>query len=163
MEAYGAVDELNASLGVARLHLAAASGAQGRLERVQSDLFALGAYLSTPPKKTDADGAAPALPPLPFDRVDEMESWIDEAEHATPPLRNFVLPGGTPGAAHLHMARTVCRRAERRVVALALGAKAAVDPLVVRYLNRLSDYLFAAARAENAHCGVQDVEWSGLQ
>lgn len=161
VEAYGAVDELNAALGVARLHVAA-QDAGSRLERVQSDLFALGAHLSTPRQDAGADGGrAPALPPLPFDRVAEMEAWLDEAEDATPPLRNFVLPGGTPGAVHLHVARTVCRRAERRVVAL--SAKAAVDPLVVRYLNRLSDYLFAAARVENAHCGTQDVEWRGLR
>ncbi len=158
VEACGAADELNAALGAARLHVAV-QGSRNRLGRVQSDLFALGAHLSTPQEGAGAGGGASALPPLPVARVAEMEVWIDEAEDAAPPLRRFVLPGGTPGAAHLHVARAVCRRAERRVVALA--AQAVVDPLVVRYLNRLSDYLFAAARMENAHAGVKDVEWRG--
>lgn len=159
VEAYGAVDELNASLGVALLHVAD-SGSRRRLGRVQSDLFALGAHLAAPPPaETGRDVPVSALPCLPSKRVAEMEAWIDEAESATPPLRNFVLPAGAAGAAHLHAARTVCRRAERRVVALAAGS--AVDSVVVRYLNRLSDYLFAAARLENARSGGKDVEWRG--
>ena len=161
VEAYGAVDELNAAIGVALLHVAD-GGSRRRLGRVQSDLFALGAHLSaTSPAETGQARPVPALPPLPEERVAGMEAWVDEAASATPPLRNFVLPAGAPGAVHLHLARTVCRRAERRVVALAVGS--AVDPLVVRYLNRLSDYLFAAARLENARSGGKDVEWHGLR
>lgn len=157
VEAYGAVDELNAALGVALLHVADRSSRQ-RLRHIQSDLFALGAHLSAPPPgETGRVRPESALPCLPSERVTEMEAWIDEAESDTPPLRNFILPAGAPGAAHLHLARTVCRRAERRVVALA--AASAVEPIVVRYLNRLSDYLFAAARLENARSGGKDVEW----
>ncbi len=154
VEAYGTVDELNAVIGDALNHVAERAVVR-RLRRVQSDLFAIGAHLATPPP---AGGRrAPALPDLPAERVAAMESWIDEAMSATPPLRNFILPAGGPGASGLHVARAVCRRAERRVVTLA--ASAPVDPEIVRYLNRLSDYLFAAARQENAAAGGLDIEW----
>ena len=154
VEAYGTVDELNAVIGDALNHVAERAVVR-RLRRVQSDLFAIGAHLATPPP---AGGRrAPALPDLPAERVAAMESWIDEAMSATPPLRNFILPAGGPGASGLHVARAVCRRAERRVVTLA--ASAPVAPEIVRYLNRLSDYLFAAARQENAATGGLDIEW----
>ncbi len=154
VEAYGTVDELNAVIGDALNHVAERAVVR-RLRRVQSDLFAIGAHLATPPP---AGGRrAPALPDLPAERVAAMESWIDDAMSATPPLRNFILPAGGPGASGLHVARAVCRRAERRVVTLA--ASAPVDPEIVRYLNRLSDYLFAAARQENAATGGLDIEW----
>jgi len=130
-----------------------------RLGLVQSDLFVLGSHLSVP--ASAAPDVSSKLPPLPAGRISELEEWIDQAEAATPPLRNFILPGGSAGAAELHVARVVCRRAERRVVALA--AASAVDAGVLRYLNRLSDYLFAAARQENARCERKDVEWSGLR
>lgn len=154
VEAYGSVDELAAALGVARVRVAAAETAD-RLGRVQRDLFAIGAHLATPPARPGR--RAPALPGLPTGRVEEMEGWIDAADSVLPPLRNFVLPGGTPGASHLHAARTVCRRAERRVVGL--GGEEDVAPGIVRYLNRLSDYLFAAARLENHLAGRDDIEW----
>ena len=153
VEAYGTVDELNAVIGAAAGHVTG-DRIRRRLNRLQSDLFAIGAHLATPPRE---GRPAPGLPELPTERVAELESWIDEAVAATSPLRNFILPAGSAGARHLHVARAVCRRAERRVVTLA--ATAHVDVEVIRYLNRLSDYLFAAARLENMHAGEEDVEW----
>lgn len=154
VEAYGTVDELNAVIGGA-LSQVTDQAIVRRLRRVQSDLFAIGAHLATPPP--GGSRRAPALPDLPVERVAAMESWIDQAMAATPPLRNFILPAGSPGASRLHLARAVCRRAERRVVTLASSAD--VDPEIVRYLNRLSDYLFAAARQENTTAGGLDIEW----
>lgn len=154
VEAYGAVDELSAAIGVARVHVTD-GGTRDRLSLVQQDLFAIGAHLATPPPPTGR--RSPELPDPPTNRIGKMEDWIDAAAAASPPLRNFVLPGGSAGASHLHVARAVCRRAERRVVALALRSK--MDPGIVRYLNRLSDYLFAAARLENQRTGRGDVEW----
>jgi len=153
--AYGTVDELNAALGWALTQIAEPELGE-RIETLQHDLFVLGSHLATPPP---GEGRRrPETPALPLDRVAEMESWIDAAERELPPLKAFVIPGGTPGAAALHVARTVCRGAERCVVALG-----ATDPgeegEVVRYLNRLSDLLFAYARLENHRAGSSDVEW----
>lgn len=166
VEAMGTVDELNAALGIAVRYLAE-SDALARLGRIQADLFVLGAHLAAPPPGKGR--TTPNLPALPLERVAQMESWIDEATSETPPLDNFVLPGGSPGAGWLHAARAVCRRAERRVVALVLeppdesDASPLADPEIVRYLNRLSDYLFAAARLENARSGGKDAIWRGAQ
>jgi cob(I)alamin adenosyltransferase len=122
---------------------------------VQSDLFALGAHLATPPAR---DGRRqPHLPPMPVARIAQMETWMDEATGALAPLRAFILPGGTACAAALHVARTVCRRAERRVVALA--AEESVSQDVLTYLNRLSDFLFIAARRANSDAGIADTPW----
>ena len=156
VEAYGTVDELNAAIGNASVHVTDAT-TRDRLGLLQADLFAIGAHLATPPPR--AGRTAPVLPELPTGRISEMEAWIDEAMEATPPLRNFILPGGSPGASGLHLARAVCRRAERRVVTLA--AAEPVDPVIIRHLNRLSDYLFAAARLENLGDGHEDREWKG--
>lgn len=154
VEAYGAVDELNANLGMA-VTVAADPEISLRLERVQQDLFTLGASLATPGAE---DGSSRArVPPIPGKRIQEMEEWIDQATEETPPLKAFILPGGSPGSAALHLARTVCRRAERGVVRL--SAQEGVDPDVLRYLNRLSDLLFALARLENHRGGVPDVPW----
>ncbi len=151
--AYGDVDELNAVLGVA---IAAGLDPKSseRLKRVQHDLFVLGAHLATP---TVQGRPAPSIPDLPNSRLSEMEAWIDEGEAATGALTAFIVPGGTAAASHLHVARTVCRRAERAVVGLADASP--VDPAVVRYLNRLSDVLFQLARVENHRAGKSDVEW----
>ncbi|MEZ4417390.1 MAG: cob(I)yrinic acid a,c-diamide adenosyltransferase [Gemmatimonadota bacterium] len=155
VEAFGTVDELNASLGLARPSLTAEL--PERITALQRDLFSMGAHLATPP--AEPGHPRPALPPLPEHRIAEMEAWIDAADDELPPLRHFVLPAGSPGGAALHVARTVCRRAERRVTALAEADS--VDPVLIRYLNRLSDLLFVWARLANARAGVADVEWSG--
>jgi cob(I)alamin adenosyltransferase len=159
VEAYGTIDELNAQLG--RTLATGVDGAiAARLEQVQHDLFALGAVLASPPAASGARNAH--VPPLPSQRVAAMEGWIDEAEDELPPLRAFILPGGTTGAAELHVARTVCRRAERRVVdtqGLAASGDDPALPAVVRYLNRLSDLLFVFARLENHRAGRGDVNW----
>jgi cob(I)alamin adenosyltransferase len=154
VEAYGAVDELNAALGVA----AAASGhddVRALAAELQSRLFDLGAHLAAP----DAARRAKSGLPGPRDEhVDALERRIDAFEAELPALRRFVLPGGTSASAAFHLARTVCRRAERRVVALAHVEE--TDPRVVRYLNRLSDLLFVLARLENRRAGLPDVEWT---
>jgi len=152
--AYGTVDELNASLGVA-VTVSGREDVRERLGRIQHDLFALGALLATPPSgKGRATPKGLPRPPLP--RITEMEGWIDEADTKLPELRAFILPGGTPAAAALHLARTVCRRAERAVVRLAVDES--VGEWVLVYLNRLSDLLFTFARLENLPAGG-DVEW----
>jgi cob(I)alamin adenosyltransferase len=154
IEAIGAVDELNATIGWAVTQLGAGTTRE-RLETLQHDLFALGAELATP--ASDARRTRPAIPPLPEGRTAEMERWIDEAAEKLPALEAFVLPGGTPAAAALHLARTVCRRAERAVVTLSESEE--VTPVVRVYLNRLSDLLFMLARLENHRAGSGDVEW----
>lgn len=155
VEAYGTVDELNSVLGlaVARLPDALADWREP-LAAIQADCFTVGAILASP----RAAGERPAhIPDLPDDCVAEMEAWIDRLDEELEPLRAFVLPGGSEPAAALHVARAVCRRAERRVVALA--AEEEVDPVVLRYLNRLGDLLFTLARAANRGTGTDDVEW----
>lgn len=154
VEAYGTVDELNAALGVSA---AAVGGGQVRewLVRIQGDLFGLGANLATPGPK--GDEGKPSTPPLPGPRVQEMEAFVDTITAEVGELRSFILPGGSPGAAALHLARTVCRRAERAVVRLA--GEEVVDPEILRYLNRLSDLLFAMARLENFRQGKKDIPW----
>lgn len=152
--AYGTVDELNAVLGWC-LTVMSDDPSRRRLELVQHDLFALGSVLATPP--TPEGRKRPATPEIPMERVEAMERWIDEADETLPALKAFVLPGGGEGAAALHVARTVCRRAERAVVALSRLEE--VDGGVTVYLNRLSDLLFTLARLENHHAGLGDVEW----
>ena len=153
VSAYGEVDELNAVLGVA---LAAIADDEIRtlIDSIQPDLFVLGAHLATPEVTR---GRRPALPPLPVARVEEFERAIDRADAELSPLDAFVMPGGSPGGAALHHARTVCRRAERAVAALA-GSES-VDASVLVYLNRLSDLLFVLARLENQRAGVTERRW----
>ena len=150
IEAYGTVDETNACVGVARLH------AEGELDvmlaRVQNDLFDLGADLCVP--EDGSEIAAKALRIVDA-QVDRLEREIDEMNEALQPLRSFVLPGGTALASHLHVARTVCRRAERLIVKLAQSEP--VGAAAVKYSNRLSDFLFVAARYANLSRG--DVLW----
>ncbi|MBD0319275.1 MAG: cob(I)yrinic acid a,c-diamide adenosyltransferase [Gemmatimonadetes bacterium] len=158
VEAYGDVDELNSVLGivVAQLQPGGDDELVPRLLAIQSDLFTLGSRLATPAPE-DGGRDNPWIPLLDPARVSEMELWIDHSEAELEPLKNFVLPGGTPAAASLHLARTVCRRAERRVVSLARAAT--VDEGVVIYLNRLSDLLFTLARLANRRAEVADVPW----
>ncbi len=150
--AYGEVDELQAWLG-----LAAAAGLDAELRdmtiALQRDLFALGARLADP-----AHRIAPRVTKVMIDdrSVAKLEGWIDQLEAALPPLRHFILAGGAISGAALHVARTVCRRAERAT--LALGPEA-VEPVVRVYLNRLSDLLFVMARATNQRAGVRETEW----
>lgn len=154
VEAYGAVDELNALLGLVAAHLGGAEPAP-LLQELQRDCFLLGADLATPPG--DARRRGVGLPQVPAQRVAELEAHIDRYDAQLPPLRQFILPGGTVPAALLHVARTVARRAERRVAALA--AQEPVNPVVLQYLNRLSDLLFVLARWVNHRAGVADAPW----
>ncbi|MBS7543721.1 cob(I)yrinic acid a,c-diamide adenosyltransferase [Ancylobacter oerskovii] len=153
--AYGTVDETNALIGVARLHLAAHPDMDAMLARIQNDLFDLGADLSTPD-----DGVDRGWEPLRIvaSQVDRLERDIDALNAGLKPLRSFVLPAGTPAAAHLHVARTVCRRAERLMVELAGRESEVVSSAAIRYANRLSDLLFVMSRAANAAAGG-DVLW----
>jgi cob(I)alamin adenosyltransferase len=150
--AYGTVDELNAHLGAAR-----AAGLDGELEAsvtaLQRDLFALGARLADPRHKIAERVTKAAIADA---DVARLEGWIDALEAGLPPLRHFVLAGGTPAAAALHVARTVCRRAE--VHALLIG-DGEVEPVLLVYLNRLSDLLFVMARAANHRAGVPEPIW----
>jgi len=152
VDAYGEVDELNACLGAAR-----AAGVGGDLaaplDAIQQDLFALGARLADPSARI-ADRVTKAA--ITAAAVERLEQLIDRLDAEAPPLRRFILPGGSPGGALLHLARTVCRRAERRVIALGPGA---VEPMLIVYLNRLSDLLFVMARAVNHRAGMPEVEW----
>lgn len=153
IDTYGTVDELNAVLGVVRASAEAWLAAM--LEPVQDELFIVGSHLAL------AAGQDPRewkLPMLEKAMTARLEQQIDAAEHELPKLRQFILPGGTPLAANLHVARTVCRRAERLMVTFARTR--AFDPLVVEYLNRLSDWLFAHARLVNHRSGVADVPWT---
>ncbi|WP_299361653.1 cob(I)yrinic acid a,c-diamide adenosyltransferase [uncultured Paracoccus sp.] len=153
VEAYGTVDELNATLGLCRL--VAEGELADRLSMIQNDLFDLGADLSRPDLAADADAGHPVLRVI-QSQVDRLESEIDAMNAALDPLRSFILPGGSPLAAHLHLARTVARRAERRATDLAAGGD--VNPAAIRYLNRLSDWLFVAARVANVDAGG-DILW----
>lgn len=151
VEAYGDVDELNAWLGLARAsHVDADLDAM--LDQMQRDLFAVGALLADPRKKMAARVEKATLGP---EDVARLEGWIDTLESTLPPLRRFLLAGGAPAGAQLHLARTVCRRAERRIVSLDPGA----DPVVLVYINRVSDLLFVMARAVNVRAGAPEIEW----
>ena len=153
--AYGDVDETNAAIGVARA-AAPADVADGLLAAVQRDLFAIGGALATPePARVGAAQQAKVV--VGPEGVAALERAIDEADAALPPLKAFVLPGGTARAAALHQARTVCRRAERSVVHLAREEQ--VPPEIVAYLNRLSDLLFTLARLANHNANVKDEIW----
>lgn len=153
VSAYGTVDELNSVLGLARLH--AAGDLDDGLARIQNDLFDLGADLCRPGMEKDAEAPCPALRMV-ESQVDRLEAGIDAMNARLSALRSFILPGGTALAAHLHLARTVARRAERLVVELA--AAEPVNGAALRYLNRLSDWLFVAARVANDE-GRADVLW----
>ena len=148
VQAYGTVDECNAALGVARL--ANDTVLDPLLAQVQSQLFVVGADLATPAEAAN-------IPRVSESEIAFLEAAIDQLEGMLTPLRQFILPGGSPAAAHLHLARVICRRAERCVVSLA--HEEAINPQVLTYLNRLSDFLFVAARSANQHAGLDDVPW----
>ena len=153
IETYGTVDELNSVLGVARAALADET-LRDLLRTVQQMLFVLGADLATP-LETRSNYKVPRITHA---EVSQLERWIDEHESHLPPLQRFILPGGSAGAAHLHHARTVCRRAERALVHLTREQEIGPDDVV--FVNRLSDLLFVLARRANQLAGVADVEWS---
>jgi cob(I)alamin adenosyltransferase len=152
--AYGEVDEVNAAVGFAA-SLEPAGMDTEFLQTIQRDLFTIGAELASP----DAAKVDKALsgPRIGEPQIGMLEHMIDGHEAKLEPLKNFILPGGTPKAAAFHLARTVCRRAERAVVALA--RQQTISPAIVQYLNRLSDLLFVLARATNAQAGRPDVQW----
>jgi cob(I)alamin adenosyltransferase len=152
VEAYGTVDELNSVIGLARAH-GLPDQAENWLETVQNDLFALGADLATP-----LDAKTDWLVRVEPSAVERLERWIDQMDAELPPLKNFILPGGTPAAATLHIARTVCRRAERITVALA--DEQPISPPALAYLNRLSDMLFTLARWVNLKAGESETKWA---
>lgn len=151
--AYGTVDETNAAVGIVRLHVAAAAELDAMLGLIQNDLFDLGADLAVP----EREGKAERLRIWPT-QVDRLERDIDALNANLAPLQSFVLPGGSPAAAYLHLARTICRRAERFVVELAAQPNEPVTAAAIKYLNRLSDFLFVASRAVNDN-GARDVLW----
>jgi cob(I)alamin adenosyltransferase len=151
--AYGTVDETNAALGLVRLHLAGAREIDAMLGLIQNDLFDLGADLAVP----EREGKAERLRVL-ASQVERLERDIDALNAPLAPLTSFVLPGGTPAAAHLHLARTICRRAERTMVELAARPNEKVSDAGIQYMNRLSDFLFVASRAVNDN-GAGDVLW----
>lgn len=153
--AYGTVDETNALIGVARVHLAEMSDLDAKLGRVQNDLFDLGADLCVPDR-----GQKPKFEPLRVsdEQVVRLETEIDEMNAELNPLKSFILPGGSPASAALHVARTVSRRAEREMVALAALPEEPVSAAAMKYINRLSDFLFVAGRYVNDR-GKSDVLW----
>jgi len=155
VESYGTVDETNSCIGLARLHTHAMPEMDEALARIQNDLFDLGADLATPD-----DGKPLEYEPLRITQgqVERIESEIDSLNADLEPLRSFVLPGGTPLSAHLHLARTVARRAERLIVELSQNKDENVSRAAALYMNRISDYLFVAARAANDR-GHADVLW----
>ena len=155
VDAYGDVDELNAWLGLVRARQPGAD-LDAMLARIQRDLFALGARLADP--RSAATGG-PAKAALGQDDVTRLENAIDTLENELPALRRFILPGGAETGALLHLSRTVCRRAERRIVTVAAQGDGAADALAIVYINRLSDLLFVMARAVNRRAGAGETEW----
>jgi cob(I)alamin adenosyltransferase len=153
IEAYGTVDELNAVVGLAGV--VAQGELQNTLRRVQNELFIVGSHLSLP-----SEESAPKnqwMPVLDEQMMTNLETEMDATEAVLQPLKNFILPGGCELAARLHLARTICRRAER--LAVGLTKDQTVSPLIVRYLNRLGDWLFVQARLANQLLGIPDVPW----
>jgi len=155
VDAYGEVDELNAILGVALAFIRDDEELCACLLAIQRDLFVVGAHLADPTARVEAKRGEKAH--LTEEKVTQLEHWIDQFEEGLPPLRRFILPGGSKGGATLHHARTVCRRAERRIVALSQQVE--VSPLIITYMNRLSDFLFVTARVENLRKNRPETPW----
>jgi len=154
VECYGTLDETNAAIGLARVHTSEAEMLDAMLARVQNDLFDVGAELCYPDESKDARGRLIVSDA----QVARLENEIDTLNAELEPLRSFVLPGGSPASSYLHLARTICRRAERLMVALAARPNEKVGEAALRYVNRLSDFLFVAARCANDK-GRKDVLW----
>lgn len=154
IEAYGTIDELSVALGLART-VGLPPSLIALILEVQNDLFLVGAELASPA------GPDPSTGQIRAEHVQRLEAAIDEQEEGLEPLQQFILPGGTLAAGFLHQARTICRRAERRVVTLARQEE--ISPLIVTYLNRLSDLLFVLARVANGELSLGEVTWRGPQ
>lgn len=159
IESYGTVDELNAAIGLAR-SMGVSEVIDGQLNQIQHALFSIGAELATP------DPDAHQMRIISDSHIQQLETWIDQHESTVPPLKHFILPAGHPACASLHLARSICRRAERRVVTLAHrqapdtgDTSADVSETVIIYLNRLSDLLFVLTRVVNHQAGVEEVKW----
>lgn len=152
LEAYGTVDELNSCLGIVASSEVISEERRAQLHNIQNRLFDIGAILATEPE------SAWQPSPLPAEAVAELESAIDDIDSSLPVMRQFILPGGHRDAAHAHLARTIARRAERRVVNL--SRQTSVAPEVVKYLNRISDYLFALAREINIATSTDEIVWT---
>lgn len=153
LEAYGTLDEFSSQLGVVLSQPDCPPLQKKNLLQIQNMLFNLGGYLASLPE----EGTQPTAWGLTAEHIATVEGWIDALDAATPKVRAFVLPGGTPTAAFAHVARTVCRRAERRIITLAKNEY--VDPQLLKYINRLSDYLFILARNLNTEAGVEEITW----
>jgi cob(I)alamin adenosyltransferase len=153
--AYGTLDETNAAIGIARLHTSGGAALDSALARIQNDLFDAGADLATPGKGKGPGGARLTVTDA---QVTWLESEINRLNAGIAPLRSFILPGGSVVAAYLHLARTICRRAERLIAELQDRPDESVTPEVLKYVNRLSDFLFVAARYANDQ-GARDVLW----
>lgn len=153
LEAYGTIDELSSYLGSMASDIRADSELQGQVREIQNELFNIGSYLATRP----AVGDRPCCASLTKEKMNQLEGWIDALDEQTPKINAFILPGGSELASKAHLARVVCRRAERRIIDL--SEEEYVDPQVIAYINRLSDYLFIAARYINFMRGVNEIVW----
>lgn len=160
VEAYGTVDELNATIGLALAFDADGTLGTGDLVDVQSDLFTIGATLAA--ARPEVARAKGTIPELAVERIEALEAWIDRLDADLEPLDAFILPGGSPAGAHLHVARTVCRRAERAVTRL-LEDRPELADLIIPYLNRLSDLLFTLARSVNGKAGTSEARWEPMR
>ncbi|MDE7475839.1 MAG: cob(I)yrinic acid a,c-diamide adenosyltransferase [Duncaniella sp.] len=159
VSAYGTLDELNAMIGLVQAHTTDLDDfVNSTLLTINRTLFSIGAYLATPSTTLPSDNSDPQPAPISPDLLTDLEHQIDLLDSSIPPLKLFVLPGGSVGAAHAHVARTVCRRAERDILTLA-DTGAYVHPIVLTYVNRLSDYLFALARYINHFTGTPELTW----
>jgi cob(I)alamin adenosyltransferase len=161
VSAYGSIDELNAFIGLCVVKMAEID-LKNHLLRIQNDLHVIGANLAYPGNLTQAaiggESIAARIPRITEESISCLESWIDQYDEELPPLRNFILCGGTEESALLHVARTVCRRAERVLVELKRTEE--IDRNIIRYSNRLSDYLMTAARLATKRAGKEDIKWS---
>ncbi len=151
IECIGTVDELNAAMGIAEV--VAPAAIKPLIIKAQHELFTIGSHLAAP----DEEAYSAILPPITDEMIARLECEIDHAEKEAGPLRHFILPGGTEPAARLHLARAICRRAERLIVAL--SRRGPLNPRIGKYLNRLADWLFMQARHANRLCGTPDTEW----
>lgn len=153
LEAYGTIDELSSQLGLISAAPQCNAEIKGQILKIQNEMFNIGSYLATAP----TPGQQPKCASIDSSKMETLESWIDALDEQTPKIHAFILPGGSEIAARAHVARTVCRRAERQI--LTLSRTEYVDPAVITYINRLSDYLFIAARYLNFIQGIDEIVW----